>query len=154
MSVQPNAIYFAALQIKPLRVLKLLRIFKTLQLLGSVHPLRPSWFLSPCLNYEPGKGMPRTFVCRGKNDRGAGDSAEFSQDSSCLFFTRRLEDEMSYWLGRVPVKFMTLFINLAVSIHLFCCAYWRVKVCTCRGAADLRFSAEADATGVSKLSFR
>ena len=58
MSVHANAIYFAALQIKPLRVLKLLRIFKTLQLLGSVHAPRPSWFLGPGLKYESG-GLSR-----------------------------------------------------------------------------------------------
>ncbi len=41
---------------------------------------------------------------------------------------RRVEDEMAYWLGPVFVKFLRLFINLAISIHLFCCAYWRIKV--------------------------
>ncbi len=41
---------------------------------------------------------------------------------------RRVEDEMSYWLGPVFVKLMRLFMNLTISIHLFCCAYWRIKV--------------------------
>jgi hypothetical protein len=39
-----------------------------------------------------------------------------------------MEDEMSYWLGPVFVKLLRLFINLTVSVHLFCCAYWRIKV--------------------------
>jgi hypothetical protein len=40
----------------------------------------------------------------------------------------RLEDELSFWVGPVVVKFARLFINLGVSIHLFSCAYWRIKV--------------------------
>ena len=36
---------------------------------------------------------------------------------------------MSYWLGPVFSKFLRLFVNLVLSIHLFACAYWRVKVC-------------------------
>ena len=35
---------------------------------------------------------------------------------------------MSYWLGPVFSKFLKIFINLMLSIHLFSCAYWRVKV--------------------------
>ncbi len=45
----------------------------------------------------------------------------------------RLEDEMSFWVGPVIVKFARLFINLGVSIHLFSCAYWRIKVRWARG---------------------
>ncbi len=42
--------------------------------------------------------------------------------------SRRIEDEMSYWLGPVFVKMVRLILNLAVSIHLFSCCYWRIKV--------------------------
>ena len=41
---------------------------------------------------------------------------------------RRIEDEMSYWLGPVFAKFLKIFVNLMMSIHFFSCAYWRVKV--------------------------
>ncbi len=49
---------------------------------------------------------------------------------------RRLEDELSYWVGPVLVKLGRLFLNLTVAIHLCCCAFWRVKVivlnsCSC-----------------------
>ncbi len=54
----------------------------------------------------------------------------FSKFKKILIYIeiRRFEDEMSYWLGPVFVKFLRLFMNLGISIHFFCCAYWRVKV--------------------------
>ena len=47
----------------------------------------------------------------------------------CWTFHRRLEDEMAYWIGPVFVKIARIIINLIFSIHIFCCGYWRVKVC-------------------------
>jgi hypothetical protein len=41
---------------------------------------------------------------------------------------RRIEDEMSYWMGPTAYKLLRLFLNLVLSIHLFSCAYWRTKV--------------------------
>ena len=46
-----------------------------------------------------------------------------------IVIIRKIEDELSYWLGPVLAKFIRIFLNLVVSIHLFACAYWRVKVC-------------------------
>ncbi len=50
---------------------------------------------------------------------------------------------MSYWLGPVFVKLARLFMNLALAIHLFCCAYWRIKVrptlyCLCERGCEMR----------------
>jgi hypothetical protein len=45
-------------------------------------------------------------------------------------YDRRFEDEMSYWMGPVFTKFLKIFINLILAIHLCCCAFWRVKVHT------------------------
>ncbi len=53
-----------------------------------------------------------------------------SVNSFAIWLSRRVEDEMSYWLGPVFVKLVRLLLNLAVSIHLFCCCYWRIKVCS------------------------
>jgi hypothetical protein len=50
----------------------------------------------------------------------------------------RIEDEMSYWLGPVFVKLLRLFINLTVSVHLFCCAYWRIKVNTQEAIVNMK----------------
>lgn len=35
---------------------------------------------------------------------------------------------MSYYFGPVFIKIFKLNIFLGISIHMFCCAYWRVKI--------------------------
>ena len=52
---------------------------------------------------------------------------EFCINSS-IPLVRRLEDELSYWLDPVLVKFVRIFVNLGLAIHLSSCAYWRLKV--------------------------
>ena len=96
-------------QLKPLRVLKLLRILKAL----------------PLLRYAiwVGSKFYRVYTF------GTVMRNEYSfHVARTVSIGRRLEDEMSYWLNPVFIKFMRVFINLAFSIHLSCCAYWRVKV--------------------------
>ncbi len=144
-------------QLKPLRVLKLLRILKTIDLMGC-EPAHTSncihtwpyyicfklgaWYQTIteylggeyfviCLSSTAASTLLPVSLCCWSACPLSSRITSISPWSWLRFWcwwSRRLEDEMSYWLGPVFVKLMRLFMNLAISIHLFSCAYWRIKV--------------------------